>query len=378
VCPRRGTSGGTPSGRRTNAGTEDIEDIEDGDDMGTGTASADPARLEAAAQAVPEDLRYALATGPAGLSDAIARFSSGAQSPPRITVSEDVLAGALYGVVARGEELDTFLVRVAAAFRLAGSGFVGPVAPGAPNVFTMDDALLTAEIDRWASLGSVAFRQGADGTYEVQGPDGHWYSMETTPPPGAVPLATTQQVVDLGNPDWGLMVAAGAAIGLTGGSTSPDARPAPPGAYDYVQFDANGNLVVGPGAAGHTPLPRGLPPDASSDPPTGRQLPFAGSQLLLGGFHEAMKYADAEYQNVLSTQTTFYVDPNTGERVAVVDAASIRYDNGNNDAIVTSGRLTTDAEGDPTIIATPPDPDDPDCTGAQERPTETRIPLEEG
>lgn len=346
--------------------------------MGTRTASADPARLEAAAQAVPAELRSLLAAGPAGLSDAISALSAGGQAPSRITVSEDELAGALSRLVAQGDALDTFLVRVAAAFRAAGSGFVGPVALGSPNVFTMDDALLTSEMARWATPQPVEFRVGPDGVYEVLGPDGYWYSTATVPPAGATPLGTTQQTVDLGNPNWGLMPWAGFTIGLTGGSTSPNARPAPPSAYDYVQFDANGNLVVSPGAAGHTQAPRGLPPDASSDPPTGRQLPFAGTQLLLGGFHEAMKYADAEHQNVLSTSTTFYLDPNTGQRVAVVDAASIRYDNGSNEAIITSGRLTIDEQGNPTIVATPVDYDAPDCTGSQERPTEIRVPVEGG
>jgi hypothetical protein len=343
--------------------------------MGARTASADPARLEAAAQAVPAELRAVLAAGPAGLSDAISEFSGGGQSPPRITVSEDELAGALFRVIAQGDALDTFLVRVAAAFRAAGSGLVGPGMPA--GILTLGDAFLTAEMARWANPQEVQFRVGPDGNYEVLGPDGYWYTMATVPPAGATPLATTQQVIDLGNPNWGLMVAAGATIGLTGGSTSPDARPAPPSAYNYVQFDANGNLVTSPGAAGLTQPPRGLPPDASSDPPTGRQLPFAGAQLALGGFHEAMKYADAEYQNVLSTNTTFYLDPNTGQRVAVVDAASIRYDNGNNEAIITSGRLTVDDQGNPTIVATPTDYDAPDCTGAQERPSEIRIPVEE-
>jgi hypothetical protein len=334
--------------------------------MGTRTASADPARLEAAAQAVPAELKSVLAAGPASLSAAISQFSGGGQSPPRITVSEDELAGALSRVVAQGDGLDTFLARVAAAFRLAGSGLVGPVAPGSPNLFIMDDALLTAEMARWANPQGVQFRVGADGNYEVLGPDGYWYSMATVPPAGATPLATTQQVVDLGNPNWGLMVAAGATIGLTSGSTQPNARPAPPSAYNYVQFDENGNLVAGPGATGHTPL---LQPPAMGD--------AHGVELVQGGLYEASKYMDSRYQNVLSTNTTFYVDPATGQRVAVVDAASIRYDNGSNDAIITSGRLTVDEQGNPTIVATPTDYDAPDCTGAQERPTEIRIPLEE-
>jgi hypothetical protein len=344
--------------------------------MGTGTASADPSRLEAAAQAVPVELKNLLATGPAGLSGAIAQFNAGGQSPPRVTVGEDELAGALSQVVAQGDGLDSFLVQVAAAFRAAGSGFVGPVAPGSPNVFTMDDALLSTQMAGWACPPPLEFRVGADGTYEILGPDGYWYSMETVPPVGATPLGSTQQVIDLGNPAYGLTLLAAGTIGFTGGSTQPNARPAPPGAYEYVHFDANGNLVVGPDV-GATSGPRSPILGGVDAPQTPQDAAWGGVELFQNGVAEMSKYVDARYQNVLSTNTTFYVDPATGQRVAVVDAASIRYDNSTNEAIITSGRLTTDEQGNPTIVATPVDYDAPDCTGAEERPTEIHIPVEE-
>lgn len=354
--------------------------------MGTGTASADPARLEAAAQAVPKEVRGRLANAAAGLSDRIATFNAGTQSPERITVSDDLLAGGVARAVGVGRELDGRLVRTAAAFRAAGGGhppgFVGPVLPG--PIRYLDDATLQAELSRWNSCPPpIAFHRQPDGTFTVTGPDGHEYVMRDGPPPGALPLGSRQDVVDLGNPDFGFVMSAAVIIGLTGGSTQTLARQAPPSAYEHIHLDENGYAVVGPGVTGHTQPPGSLPVDASTDPPTGRQLPFAGAQLALGGLYEAARHADARWQNVFRTQTTFYVDPATGQRVAVVDAASIRYDNDGNDAIVTSGRLSVDDDGRPTLIEPPPeyDPDATSCpTGDQEaiRPSRTqRIPLEE-
>jgi hypothetical protein len=77
---------------------------------------------------------------------------------------------------------------------------------------------------------------------------------------------------------------------------------------------------------------------------------------------------------VFRTQATYYVD-GRGERVAVIDAASIRYDNGTNEAIVTSGRLSTDDRGRPEIVPQPPDPIT--CLPPDESRTSFRIPLEE-
>lgn len=355
----------------------------------TGTSSANPSRLEAAAQAVPDELRTALAAAPATLSDRVASFNGGEQSPERISVSADALAGPLASVVARGDELDLHLVRVAAAFRVAGGegrppGFVGPVAGG---VLQLDDSALLAELARWNDPQPLAFRPGPDGGYEVRGPDGHWYVMQDGPPLGGVPLDRRQQVIDLGNPHYGFVLSAGALIGVTGGQSQPMSRPAPPSAYEHIQLDENGFPVVGRGVTGHTSPPRSLPPgDPPPDVPEGdaRRFAFEGAALALAGIVEAGKYVHARHSNVFRTQTTFYVDPQSGQRVAVVDAASIRYSNDGNEAVVTSGRLSTDDDGRPALVARPPDPPAPDAPAcpSPDQPrigpaTTLHIPLED-
>jgi hypothetical protein len=55
--------------------------------MGNRTASADPARLEAAAQAVPEELRAELIDGHQRLEDLLETFSSSTQPPDRIFIN---------------------------------------------------------------------------------------------------------------------------------------------------------------------------------------------------------------------------------------------------------------------------------------------------
>jgi hypothetical protein len=69
----------------------------------TGTSSANPSKLEAAAQALAAELRTALASAPAVLSDRVAAFRAGQRSSERITVSTDALAGSLAMVVTRGD-----------------------------------------------------------------------------------------------------------------------------------------------------------------------------------------------------------------------------------------------------------------------------------
>lgn len=346
--------------------------------MPLGTASADPVRLEAAAQAVPEELAAALSTAPATLSEKIARFNAGTQSPERLTVSDDAHAGAMSRAVSRGAELDLHLVRVAAAFRLADSGqppgFTGPALPGLRYV---DEAALDAELVRWADTSEFRFQQRPDGGFDVVGPGGQTFALRDGPP-GAVPLDRRQQVSDLGNPAFSMVMGAAITIGLTGGSTQPMSRPAPPQAYVFVQLTPDGFPVAGPDVAGHSPRPGSLPPgDAGAS-----RAEAIG--LVGGGLFEAGKHAHARHRNVLRTQATFYVDPRTGERVAVVDAASIRYDNDSNEATVTSGRLSVGAGGRPTLVPRPPeiDPDDPACPtgprGAGVGPATTlRIPLQE-
>jgi hypothetical protein len=353
--------------------------------MPTGTASADPARLEAAAQAVPAELAAVLSTAPAGLSEKIAGFNAGDQSPERIAVSDDAHAGAMSRTVSRGAELDLHLIRVAAAFRVADGGrppgFTGPPLPGLRYV---DEAALTAELGRWADTSEFRFQQRPDGGFDVVGPGGQTFALRDGPPPGAVPLDQRQQVSDLGNPAFGLVMGAAIMIGLTGGSSQPVSRPAPPQAYEFVQLTPDGFPVAGPDVAGHSPRPGSLPPgDAGAS-----RAEAIG--LVGGGMYEAGKHASARYRNVFRTQATFYVDPRTGERVAVVDAASIRYDNDNNEATVTSGRLSVDGDGRPTIVARPPevDPDAAACPtgpggpgasgGSRAEPATTlRIPLQE-
>jgi hypothetical protein len=356
----------------------------------TGTSSANPSKLEAAAQAVPAELRTALASAPAVLNERVAVFTRGHQSPDRITVSADALAGSLATVVARGNQLDAHLIRVAAAFRTAGGngrppGFVGPIAG---DVLRLDDGVLLAELARWNDPQPLAFRPGPDGGYEVRGPDGHWYTMRDAPPVGGVPLDRQQEVTDFGNSPW-FAVSAAFIIGVTGGQTQPMSRAAPPSAYEHIHLDENGYPVAEPGVTGHTPVLGGRPPgDPPPDPdsPQGniRAYAFEGAALGLNGLIEAGKHANARHKNVFRTQTTFYVDPQSGQRVAVVDAASIRYSNDDNEAIVTSGRLSSDDDGRAVLVPRPPDPPDPDAPAcpspdqqAMRPPTTLRIPLEE-
>jgi hypothetical protein len=373
--------------------------------MGDGTASADPARLEAAALAVPEELRTELVKGHQRLDHLLETFSRSTQSPDRIFINPDYITGWMGRAYGRGNELDQRLIRIAGAFRAAGDGrppgFVGPVLPGAR--FMPDDEV-QAELDRWNDPQALQFRPGDDGTYQVRGRDGHWYTVSTTPPPRAVALDRRQEVVDLDDSGYGLSaLITGAVIGFLGGSTSPQSRPAPPGAYDYIHLDQNGNPVAGPGLTGHSSVPGSLPPgDAppedmsapypappGAQPPPDRSLALAkgeGSGLLAGAITEMNKYADEQHRNVLRTQTTYYVDPHSGDRVAVVDAASIRYDNDTNEAVVTSGRLSTGDDGQPELVPQSPEPQpsDPNAPICLPPPPSAQgtnilhIPLEEG
>jgi hypothetical protein len=359
--------------------------------MGNGLASADPARLEAAARAVPAPLRTELINGHRRLEDLVETFNASTQSPDRIFINREYITGWMGRAYGRGTELDELLMRVARAFRDAGDGQPpipwAPVPPGAVR-YLRDDAL-QRELDRWDDPLSVEFRPRDGGGYEVRGPDGEWYAVATAAPLGAVPLDRRQGVVDLGNPDFGLALGAAIIIGVTGGSTQPSSRPAPPDAYDYIHLDEDGYPVAGPGVTGHSATPGSLPPDGAPDYPVGNpyrpKLNPGGMSLgdargdsiglIAGGISEAGKYADEQHRNVFRTQTTYYVDGH-GQRVAVVDAASIRYDNDTNEAIVRSGRLSTDERGRPELVPQPPDPIT--CLPVDESRTSFRIPLEEG
>lgn len=359
--------------------------------MGNWIASADPARLEDAAQAVPAQLRTELINGHQRLTDLLETFSTSPQSPDRIFINPDYITGWMGRAYGRGIALDEHLMRVARAFRDAGDGrppgFMLPV-PGA--VLYLDDAALQGELDRWDDPLSIEFRPRDGGGYEVRGPDGEWYAVATAPPLGAVPLDRRQGVVDLSNPDFGLAMITATVLGGTGASTQPSSRPAPPEAYDYIHLDEDGYPVPGPGVTGHSATPGSLPPDDAPDYPVerrpdgrrwlnpgGMSLGTArgeGLGLIAGAISEANKYADEEHRNVLRTQTTYYVD-GRGERVAVVDAARIRYDNNTNEAIVTSGRLSTNDRGRPELVPQPPDPIT--CLPPDESRTSFRVPLEE-
>jgi hypothetical protein len=371
--------------------------------MGNGTASADPARLEAAALAVPEELRAELIRGHQRLEDLLETFAGSTQSPDRIFINPDYITGWMGRAYGRGAELDERLIRVAAAFRAAGDGrppgFIGPLPP---SVLYMGDAALQGELDRWNNPQPLEFRPRDDGGYDVRGRDGHWYRVAIAPPLGGIPLDRRQEVADLGNSEYGLAaVITGGVIGFLGGSTSPTSRPAPPSAYDYIHLDQNGNPVAGPGVTGYTATQGSLPPgDAPPEemtapypappgapPPPDRSLALAkgeGSGMIAGAITEAGKYADEQHRNVFQTQTTYYVDPHSGERVAVVDAASIRYDNDTNEAIVTSGRLSTGDRGQPELVPQSPNPSDPNAPicvppGPYVEAANTlRIPLEDG
>jgi hypothetical protein len=359
--------------------------------MGNGTASADPARLEAAAHAVPALLRIELVYGHRRLEDLLETFSTSPQSPDRIFINPDYITGWMGRAYGRGAELDERLMRIARAFRDAGDdrppGFVGPLVPSA--VMYLGDAALQHELDRWDDPLSLELRPRDGGGYEVRGPDGEWYAVATAPPAGAVPLDRRQGVVDLGNPDFGVVLGTAFVLGITGASTQPSSRPAPPEAYDYIHLDENGYPVAGPGVTGQSAAPGSLPPDDNpvpvdtSDPrrprlnPGGMSLAEARGErlgMIAGGISEANKYADEQHRNVYRTQATYYVD-GQGERVAVIDAASIRYDNDSNEAIVTSGRLSSDDRGQPEIVPQPPDPIT--CLPPDESRTSFRVPLEE-
>ncbi|MGH9211406.1 MAG: hypothetical protein ACRD2C_12105 [Acidimicrobiales bacterium] len=327
-------------------------------------ASANPDKLDDAAVAVPVEVRNALAAavGQHGLAERIAAFNRASQQPDRLTVQPDLHTGPLSAAVATGNTIDSRLTQVARAFRSAGERYVGPAGPGYPaaGLYVLPESNLAS------MLGSFMpqFR-AADGGYEVRGPDGQWYLVRTVPPPGAPALARTESTVDLGNPHLWLGIAVAGQIGLSGSALDPPFRSAPPEAYDYVHFGENGIPQVGPDVAGQDePMP---------DAPPGLWEPE-------NALREGAKQADARHMGVHRTQASYYVDPQTGDRVAVVDAATIRYSNETDAAHVSWGRLGSDPQGRPTVVPTP----DEDCgVGSAGQPTvrtanPMRVPLEGG
>jgi hypothetical protein len=344
----------------------------DGGGIVTRTASANPAKLEAAARAVPGELRAELEAAGGTLRDAVATFNSGVQRPDRLSVN-GWTADNLTLVVSTGEELDQRLLRIAAAFRAAGDEVEGPLIE---NVLVLDDAALLAQVESWDQPYDVEFRQRDDGAYEVLGPDGNWYRVAAYPPTNGHYLGGTEQVVDFGNPDWGMNVAAAFTIGVTGGATNPQSQYAPPSAYEHIHFDENGHVVAGPEVTGHAVPPGSLPPGDAGTPDDARTAAVDASLLALAGLAEASKHTHTQYANVHQTQTSFYFDPAIGEHVAVVDAANIHYDNDTNEAVVRYGRLAADEDGEPMIVPPPDDPDGVNCPPLGS-PSEVRIAVED-
>lgn len=319
----------------------------------TTTSSADPAQLEAAAAAVPADVASGLQWEPDTLADLLVRFARGEQVPERISVDPQHHMDILRAAIGGGEGIDAELVRVAAAFRTAGNGatrppgFIGPWMPS--RILSMDDGALQSAVSAWLgpTTADVSFRKGAGGAWEVRGPDGNWFRMVDSPPPGALPLDQVEKTVDFANPDFGMVLSAFILIGLTGGQTQPMDRAAPREAYQYIHFDDQGYPVAGPDVAG---LSQPVRPPVLGDASVSK---IEAIGMVQGGLAEAAKGMSARNASVVHTQTTFYVDPRTNQRVAVVDGAQIRYDNDTNDAIVTSGRLHVDDRGRPSLVARP-------------------------
>lgn len=337
------------------------------------TSSADPAQLEAAAQAVGADVMAQLDTAADDLADLLTRFSRGYQMPELVKVDTVHHMGMLRWAIEEGKAIDTELVRVAAAFRTAGRrrerppGFIGPFMPS--RVLTLDDGQLSSAVAAWKGpvTADLGFRKGADGRYEVRAPDGNWYVMVDTPPSGAPRLAQVEKTVDFENPDFGMVLSAFILIGLTGGQTQPMDRAAPRRAYDYIHLDDQGYPVAGPEIVG---LSQPTRPPVLGDASVSK---IEAIGLVQGGLAEASKGMSAANASIVHTQTTFYVDPATNRRVAVVDAAQIRYDNDTNDAIVMSGRLHVDDRGRPSIAPRPASGTGPVFTP----PTTLRIPAKD-
>jgi hypothetical protein len=308
------------------------------DGRGGRTASANPDKLDDAAEAVPAEVTDVLAraAGPQGLAASISEFNRASQSPQRITVPAD-LSGPLSAAVATGAEIDAQLGRVAAAFRAAGNRPFGPGRP--PGLLVLPDAALASRLE----TSRPRFRSGPAGGYQVLGPNGQWYRVSAVPPLGAAPLARREGTYDFGNDHLWLGTVVDFQLGSAGGIDVPF-RAAPPEAYDHVNVGPNGIPHVGPGAPGHDQPLGPLPPDGLHE--------AAGAIVAAGEQH-----AHARHMGVVRTQATYYVDPQTGENVAVVDAAGVAYSNTDDAAHVRWGRLASDEHGNPTVVPTP----DEDC-----------------
>src|SRR4029453_12887646 len=211
-----------------------------------------PPHRGAAAPAPPADVASGLQWEPDTLADLLVRFARGEQVPERISVDPQHHMDILRAAIGAGEGIDAELGRVAALVRTAGNGaprppgFVGPWMPS--RILSLDDAALQSAVSAWLgpTTADVSFRKGAGGAWEVRGPDGNWFRMVDSPPPGALPLAQVEKTVDFANPDFGMVLSAFILIGLTGGQTQPMDRAAPPEAYQKNHFHNQGTPVPAP------------------------------------------------------------------------------------------------------------------------------------
>jgi hypothetical protein len=124
--------------------------------MGNGTASADPAWLEAAVQAVQDEMRAELIAGHQRLDDLLATFSRGTQSPDRIAINPSHIASKTARAYTRGNVLDQHLIRAAGALPAAGDdrppGVIGPLVPS--PVLDMDEAAVAGRARPVELVGS--------------------------------------------------------------------------------------------------------------------------------------------------------------------------------------------------------------------------------
>lgn len=375
-----------------------------GDGAGARTSSADPGKLLAASRVIPDELRERLAWIRFRLRWDIASFNGVTQEPSRIELDESTLASLAYHGVHNGDQIDAHLSRVAAAFYAVGNAIPaqGPPAPWAINMWMIGDGDLAAQLARWdfpssPTMNPPPFEFGQCGQMtpgppdlrsdaerfwdglrsppdgrafvadtsapppeqhcgQVRGPDGDWYTIVTRPPPGApLVVASPPQPVDFGNLDYPL-ISSGSMLLL---GTFPDGsiNHAPPGVYQHIGWDEDGRLFAAPEAGQGRPPGLAQPP-VSDDPPgfPGNERPggpaAAGGAELVGGVMAGYSQAaDERWANVFQTQPSFYIDPATGERVAVVDAAHAAY-NSDGDVVVVPGRLTFDDPERPGFIPT--------------------------
>lgn len=346
-------------------------------------ACADVAKLLTASRAVPDLLRQTLDLAPQRLSTDIEDFNSATQEPRVIARVPEELSEEARVRISEGEGIDTFLARTAEAFLIAGHsgrppGFIGPVVPGSvahTDIVYADEQKLSKTLEKLnrplsdplpTLLADETFPDDGkmrrrDGKTEIKGPGGQWYVVSTTIPYRGALISSWEGPHDFGNSHLWLE---GSAHVVTLGEVE-SVRPAPPRAYQHITFDINGNALIEIPAKPAPLQPYKPPPgDAPADPATADRGARVGARVdlfsgALAGFSQG---AHLRYSGNMAARVQYYVDPSTGQRVAVVDAVSIGY-NDDNDPVVATGRMTFDERGHPSIVARPPDPGDPCVTG---------------